>query len=295
MTNEMLNKIKNGKGFIAALDQSGGSTPKALKNYGIGEDKYNSEEEMFELVHEMRTRIVTSKSFTGEKIVGAILFERTMNSEVEGMPTADYLWKKKEVVPFLKIDKGLAEEKDGVRLMKEIPNIDERLEDAVKKNIFGTKMRSVINELNEEGIKKIVDQQFDFAKTIASHGLVPIIEPEITITMDKKAEAEEVLRDELLKHMKDWDETKPVMFKLTLPEKENLYISLYDYSATVRVVALSGGYTREEANERLSKNERMSASFSRALTEGLSVEMSDDEFDSKLAQSIDSIYKASIN
>lgn len=295
MTNEMLNKMKNGKGFIAALDQSGGSTPKALKNYGIGEEKYSSEEEMFELVHEMRTRIVTSKSFTGEKIVGAILFERTMNSEVEGIPTADYLWKKKEVVPFLKIDKGLTDEKYGVRLMKDIPGIDERLEDAVKKNIFGTKMRSVINELNEEGIKKIVDQQFDFAKTIASHGLVPIIEPEITITMDKKAEAEVVLRDELVKHMKDWDETRPVMFKLTLPEKENLYISLYDFPATVRVVALSGGYSREEANERLSKNERMSASFSRALTEGLTVQMSDEEFDEKLGESIDSIYKASIN
>lgn len=295
MTNEMLNKIKNGKGFIAALDQSGGSTPKALKNYGIGEDKYNSEEEMFELVHEMRTRIVTSKSFTGEKIVGAILFERTMNSEVENMPSADYLWKKKEVVPFLKIDKGLCDQEDGVRLMKDIPGIDERLEDAVKKNIFGTKMRSVINELNEEGIKKIVDQQFSFAKTIASHGLVPIIEPEITITMDNKAKAEEVLRDELVKHMKDWDETKPVMFKLTLPEKANLYISLYDFPQTVRVVALSGGYTREEANERLSKNERMSASFSRALTEGLTAQMSDDEFDGKLAESIDSIYKASIN
>lgn len=292
---EMLEKIKNGKGFIAALDQSGGSTPKALLNYGVGEDEYKNEDEMFDLVHKMRTRIVKSNSFTGDKIIGAILFEKTMNSEVDGMPTADFLWEKKQVVPFLKIDKGLADEKDGVRLMKEIPNIDERLEDAVKKNIFGTKMRSVINKLSKEGIEEIVAQQFDFAKTIASHGLVPIIEPEITITMDNKAEAEEVLLDALLRHLKEWDQEKPVMFKLTLPEKKNLYLPLYDFKATVRVVALSGGYSREESNRRLAENDRVSASFSRALTEGLNVKMTDEEFDKHLGESIDSIYNASVS
>ena len=218
-----------------------------------------------------------------------------MNSEVDGMPTADYLWEKKNVVPFLKIDKGLADEKDGVRLMKEIPNIDARLEDAVKKNIFGTKMRSVINKLSKEGIEEIVSQQFDFAKTIASHGLVPIIEPEITITMDNKAVAEEVLLESLLRHLKEWDQEKPVMFKLTLPEKKNLYLPLYDFKATVRVVALSGGYSREESNRRLAENDRVSASFSRALTEGLNVKMTEEEFDRHLGESIDSIYNASVS
>lgn len=293
MNKEMLNKIKNGKGFIAALDQSGGSTPKALLNYGILEDAYKTEEEMFDLIHEMRSRIVKSKSFTGDKIVGTILFERTMNSEIDGKKTADYLWEEKQVVPFLKIDNGLAEKADGVKPMKEIVNFDARLKDAAEKNIFGTKMRSVIDEYNEEGIKKIVTQQFEFAKKIASYGLVPIIEPEITITMQNKANAEEFLLKCIEEEMKNWGDA-PVMFKLTLPEVDNLYLPLTEFPAAIRLVALSGGYSREAANEKLSHNSKMSASFSRALTEGLNAQMTDDEFDKMLAESINSIYEASI-
>lgn len=292
MNKDMLKRIKEDDGFIAALDQSGGSTPKALLNYGVGEDAYSNEEEMFKLVHDMRTRIVKSPSFSGEKIIGAILFEITMDSKVDDMYTADFLWKEKNIVSFLKVDCGLAEKADGVRLMKDIHDIDEKITRAVERNVFGTKMRSVIDELNEEGIKKIVRQQFEYAKKIADGGLVPIVEPEITITMDKKAEAEEVLRDALLEELKAWGD-QPLMFKLTLPEKANLYECFYENPNVIRVVALSGGYSREEANERLANNRRVIASFSRALTEGLKAQMSDEEFDAKLGEAVDSIYEAS--
>ena len=292
MNKEMLKRIKEDDGFIAALDQSGGSTPKALLNYGIDKDAYGNDEEMFSIVHEMRTRIIKSPSFTAEKILGAILFEITMDSKIDDMYTADFLWQKKNIVPFLKVDLGLADEKDGVRLMKEITDLDEKLERAKKRNIFGTKMRSVINELNEAGIKENVKQQFEYAKRIADAGLVPIVEPEITITMDKKAEAEEVLKEALLEELKTWGD-KPLMFKLTLPEKANLYECLYDNPAVIRVVALSGGYSREESNRRLAENRRVVASFSRALTEGLKAQMSEFEFDKLLGEAVDSIYQAS--
>lgn len=294
MNKNMLDKIKKDPGFIAALDQSGGSTPKALLNYGIKEDAYANEEEMFRLVHEMRKRIMRAKAFDGEKIIGAILFEVTMNSKVGDKYTADYLWEEKGVVPFLKIDVGLQDEKHGVRLMKPIPNLVERLNHAHTRNIFGTKMRSVIDEFNEDGITEIVEQQFDFARTIAGQGFVPIIEPEINIHMDHKKEAEEYLNECLLQEMEKWPKGMPVMFKLTLPEVDNLYDDLYRYEDVVRIVALSGGYSREESNERLSRNHRVVASFSRALTEGLHVDMSDEEFNQAIQNSIDSIYEASI-
>lgn len=292
MNKDMLKRIKEDDGFIAALDQSGGSTPKALLNYGVDKDAYNNDEEMFKLVHDMRTRIIKSPAFSGEKIIGAILFEITMDSKIDDMYTADYLWKEKNVVPFLKVDCGLAEVKNGVRLMKEIKDLDEKIKRANDRNVFGTKMRSVIDELNIDGIKENVRQQFEYAKRIADGGLVPIVEPEITITMDKKAEAEEVLRDALLEELKSWG-NQPLMFKLTLPEKENLYECLYENPNVIRIVALSGGYSREEANERLSKNHRVVASFSRALTEGLKAQMTDEEFDVHLKEAVDSIYEAS--
>lgn len=293
MNSEMLKKIREQDGFIAALDQSGGSTPKALLNYGVDSSRYSSEEEMFEEVHKMRTRIIKSSAFTGDKIIGAILFKRTMNSEIDEIPTADYLWEKKNIVPFLKVDVGLADEKDGVRLMKDIPNFDKLLEEALSKHIFGTKMRSVINEFNKDGIREIVKQQFDFARKIQSHGLVPIIEPEITISMENKKEAEKFLLECLINELKNSDESKPLMFKLTLPEENDLYLPLYDFKQTIRVVALSGGYKREESNERLARNKRVSASFSRALTEGLNVDMTDQEFDKSLGESVNSIFEAS--
>lgn len=292
MNKDMLKRIKEDDGFIAALDQSGGSTPKALLNYGVDKDAYNNDEEMFKLVHDMRTRIIKSPAFSGEKIIGAILFEITMDSKIDDMYTADYLWKEKNVVPFLKVDCGLAEAKNGVRLMKEIKDLDEKIKRANDRNVFGTKMRSVIDELNIDGIKENVRQQFEYAKRIADGGLVPIVEPEITITMDKKAEAEEVLRDALLEELKSWGD-QPLMFKLTLPEKENLYECLYENPNVIRVVALSGGYSREESNERLAKNHRVVASFSRALTEGLKAQMSDEEFDAHLKEAVDSIFEAS--
>lgn len=292
MNKEMLKRMKEDKGFIAALDQSGGSTPKTLLNYGIDKDAYGNDEEMFSIVHQMRTRIIKSPSFTGEKIIGAILFEVTMDSKIDDKYTADFLWEEKKIVPFLKVDLGLADEKDGVRLMKDITDLDEKIARAKERNIFGTKMRSVINELNEEGIKEIVRQQFEYAKRIADGGLVPIVEPEITISMDKKAEAEEVLKAALVEELKNWGD-QPLMFKLTLPEKANLYESLYDNPAVIRVVALSGGYSREESNKRLAENHGVVASFSRALTEGLKAQMGEFEFDKLLEESVDSIYQAS--
>lgn len=292
MNKEMLKRMKEDKGFIAALDQSGGSTPKALLNYGIDKDAYGNDEEMFSIVHQMRTRIIKSPSFTGEKIIGAILFEVTMDSKIDDKYTADFLWEEKKIVPFLKVDLGLADEKDGIRLMKDITDLDEKIARAKERNIFGTKMRSVINELNEEGIKAVVRQQFEYAKRIADGGLVPIVEPEITISMDKKAEAEEVLKAALVEELKNWGD-QPLMFKLTLPEKANLYECLYDNPAVIRVVALSGGYSREESNKRLAENHGVVASFSRALTEGLKAQMGEFEFDKMLEESVDSIYQAS--
>ncbi|WP_296257328.1 fructose bisphosphate aldolase [uncultured Ezakiella sp.] len=292
MNKEMLKRMKEDKGFIAALDQSGGSTPKALLNYGIDKDAYGNDEEMFSIVHQMRTRIIKSPSFTGEKIIGAILFEVTMDSKIDDKYTADFLWEEKKIVPFLKVDLGLADEKDGVRLMKDITDLDEKIARAKERNVFGTKMRSVINDLNEEGIKAVVRQQFEYAKRIADGGLVPIVEPEITISMDKKAEAEDLLKAALIEELKNWGD-QPLMFKLTLPEKANLYECLYDNPAVIRVVALSGGYSREESNKRLAENNRVVASFSRALTEGLKAQMGEFEFDKLLEESVDSIYQAS--
>ncbi|GGH55694.1 fructose-bisphosphate aldolase class 1 [Phocicoccus schoeneichii] len=289
-----LEKVKNGKGFIAALDQSGGSTPKALKLYGVNEDQYNNEDEMFDLVHEMRTRIVTSPSFTGEHILGAILFEQTMDREVEGKYTADYLIEK-DVVPFLKVDKGLADEENGVQLMKDMPELDALLDRANERNIFGTKMRSVVNSFNEEGIKAVVDQQFEVGKQILAKGLVPIIEPEVNINSADKKEIETLLNKEILAHLDDLSEGEEVMLKLTIPTEANLYEDLVNHPRVIRVVALSGGYSRDEANELLKKNNGILASFSRALTEGLSANQSDDEFNSDLKKSIESIYDASVN
>lgn len=294
MNREQLERMKNGKGFIAALDQSGGSTPKALLNYGIKEDAYSNEEEMFNLVHEMRKRIITNSAFTSDRILAAILFKVTMNSKVGDKFTADYLWEEKGIVPILKIDEGLAELKDGVQLMKPFKEIDSLLENAKERNIFGTKMRSVIKELNEESIKKVVDQQFEYAVKISNAGFVPIIEPEVDIHSDDKAEIEEVLKKYLIEGLEKLDKENYVMFKLTLPEKENLYHDLLNYPQTIRVVALSGGYSREEANEKLRKNEDVIASYSRALTEGLNVDQSEEEFTKLIDESIEENYKASV-
>ena len=294
MNREQFDRMKNGKGFIAALDQSGGSTPKALLNYGVTEDKYSNDEEMFKLVHEMRKRIITNEAFTSDRILAAILFKVTMNSKVGDKYTGDYLWEEKGIVPILKIDEGLDEEKDGAQLMKPFKHLDELLENAKERNIFGTKMRSVVKELNEESIKKIVDQQFDYAKKISNAGFVPIIEPEVDIHAKDKAEIEEVLKKYLVEELKKLDKDTYVMFKLTLPEKENLYEDLYDFDQTVRVVALSGGYSREEANEKLRKNRGVIASYSRALTEGLNVNQSDEEFTKMLDDSIEKNYSASV-
>ena len=281
-------------GFIAALDQSGGSTPKALKLYGVEEDAYNSEEEMFGLIHDMRARIVNSPAFTGDQIIGAILFERTMDSEIGGKPSASYLWEDRRVVPFLKVDKGLADETDGVCLMKDMPDLDALLEKAVANGIFGTKMRSVVNAASASGIAAVVEQQFAVGKQILSHGLVPIIEPEVTITITDKAEAEQILLAEISKQLDALPDDQKVMLKLTLPETENTYKPLVDHPRVMRVVALSGGYPRDEANDRLSKNSGIIASFSRALTEGLSAKQDDKDFDDTLAGTVSSIYAASV-
>ena len=280
-------------GFIAALDQSGGSTPKALKLYGIAEGSWSSDAEMFDLVHAMRARIIKSPAFTGDKVMGAILFEQTMDRDIDGTPTAQYLWEKRGVVPFLKIDQGLQDAKDGVKLMKPMPKLDALLERAVAKGIFGTKERSVIDAANPAGIAAIVSQQFEVAKQVLSHGLVPIIEPEVTISIADKAEAEDMLLAEILKHLDQVPADKQVMLKLTLPTKANLYKPLVDHPRVMRVVALSGGYSRDEANAKLMQNDGVIASFSRALTEGLSAQQSDAEFNAALASAIDSIFEAS--
>ncbi|MEO1101252.1 MAG: fructose bisphosphate aldolase [Pseudomonadota bacterium] len=280
-------------GFIAALDQSGGSTPKALKLYGVEEDAYANDAEMFALIHDMRARIIKSPAFTGDKVVGAILFERTMDGEIDGTPTAQYLWEQRGVVPFLKVDKGLAEAANGVKLMNPMPDLDALLERAVAKGVFGTKMRSVIDAANQDGIAAIVAQQFEVGLQIIGHGLMPIIEPEVTITIADKAEAEDILLAEITKQLDALPADKQVMLKLSLPEKANQYKSLVDHPRVMRVVALSGGYPRDEANDRLSQNTGMIASFSRALTEGLSAQQSDSDFDATLAATIDSIYQAS--
>ena len=294
MTNEKMTEQAASKdGFIAALDQSGGSTPKALRLYGIEESAYANDEEMFNLIHEMRTRIVKSPAFTGEKVIGAILFERTMDGEVDGTPTAQYLWESRGVVPFLKVDKGLADAENGVKLMKPMPQLDELCERAVAKGVFGTKMRSVIDAANPEGIKAIVAQQFEVGKQILSHGLMPIIEPEVTISIGDKSEAEDILRDEILAQLDALPGDKQVMLKLTLPNTANQYKPLIDHPRVMRVVALSGGYSRNDANAKLTQNTGMIASFSRALTEGLSAQQSDADFDATLAGTIESIYQAS--
>lgn len=292
MNQDQLKKMKTGKGFIAALDQSGGSTPRALAAYGIPEDRYDNEDQMFDLVHEMRTRIITNPAFTSERILGAILFEQTMDRDIEGKKTGDYLWEEKGIIPFLKVDKGLAEEENGVQLMKPMPQLDELLKRAVERKMFGTKMRSVIKKADTEGIKAIVDQQFEVAEKIASYGLVPIVEPEVSIKIIDKSEAEEILKEEIQKHLDAID--YPVMLKLTIPTKVNHYKDLMDHKNIVRIVALSGGYSREDANELLAKNEGLLASFSRALAEGLSDSQSDEEFTQTMEASIAGIYEASI-
>jgi fructose-bisphosphate aldolase class I len=293
MNKDMAAQAAHKDGFIAALDQSGGSTPKALKLYGIDQSAWSSDAEMFDLVHQMRTRIIKAPAFTGDKIMGAILFEQTMDRDIDGIPTAQYLWEKRHVVPFLKIDKGLAEEKDGVKLMKPMPDLDALLKRAVAKGIFGTKERSVIDAANRQGIAAIVAQQFEVGRQVLSHGLVPIIEPEVTISILDKAEAEDILLGEIKKHLDEVPAGKQVMLKLTLPTKPNLYKPLIDDPRVMRVVALSGGYSRDEANDKLRHNVGMIASFSRALTEGLTAQQSDAEFNAALASAIDSIFDAS--
>ncbi|WP_405231213.1 fructose bisphosphate aldolase [Lentisalinibacter salinarum] len=290
---QQLEKFRNEDGFIAALDQSGGSTPKALRLYGIDENAWSNEDQMFDLVHQMRSRIITSPAFNGDRILAAILFENTMDREIEGRPTAEYLWEVKRVVPILKVDKGLADEKDGVQLMKPIPGLDALLKKAKDKGIFGTKMRSVIKQANDDGIKAIVEQQFEVAKQIIDAGLVPIIEPEVDIHCPEKTEAEAILHRHIMEHLDKLADGRLVMLKLTLPEVDNLYADCIDHPNVLKVVALSGGYSRKEADERLKKQHRMVASFSRALTEGLSVKQSDDEFNGMLDDAIQSIFEAS--
>ncbi|MCA0150817.1 MULTISPECIES: fructose bisphosphate aldolase [Rossellomorea] len=294
MNKSQYDKMKNGEGFIAALDQSGGSTPKALAGYGVLEDSYSNEDEMFDKVHEMRTRIITSPSFSPDRILGVILFEQTMDREIEGKYTADYL-ADKGIVPFLKVDKGLAEEKNGVQLMKPIPDLDETLRRATERKIFGTKMRSVIHEPNTGGIKEVVDQQFDFGKRIIAAGLVPIIEPEVNIHSEQKEKSEAILCEEILKHLNELSEEENVMLKLSIPSKANAYKELVEHPRVVRVVALSGGYSRDEANVKLKENDGVIASFSRALAADLSANQSDEEFDAALKKAVDSIYEASVH
>ncbi len=287
-------QMTHGQGFIAALDQSGGSTPKALRLYGIAEDAYASEQEMFDLIHQMRSRIAQAPAFTGDKVIGAILFEQTMDREIGGKPAPQFLWQDRRVVPFLKIDRGLEEEADGVRLMKPINDLDALLARAVGKGIFGTKERSVIDAANPKGIKAIVDQQFELGKQVLAHGLIPIIEPEVTISIPDKAEAEEILLGEIKRHLDVLPEGQKVMLKLTLPTKANHYNPLVNHPKVMRVVALSGGYSRDEANALLAQNTGVIASFSRALTEGLSAQQSDAAFNAAIADAINSIHAASI-
>lgn len=292
--NDQLGKMINGKGFIAALDQSGGSTPKALEKYGVMPDEYNGEQEMFEKIHEMRTRIITDESFTSDRILGAILFEKTMRSMIGGKSTALYLWEEKGVVPFLKIDKGLAEERDGVQMMKDFGEYIPTLQEAKELKVFGTKMRSVIHTNNESGIDSVVTQQFDRGLEILNAGLIPIIEPEVNIHSPKKSESETILKEKLLMHLDRIPENQYIILKLTLPEIENFYAELISHPRVVRVVALSGGYSSEEANRRLSENKGMIASFSRALTEKIAASQSDQQFTETLDASIESIFQASL-
>ena len=290
---DQINKIRTENGFIAALDQSGGSTPKALAAYGVNADAYSNDAQMFDLVHEMRTRIMTSPAFTGDRLIGAILFEMTMDREVEGKGTADYLWDVKNVVPFLKVDKGLADEKDGAQVMKPMPDLADLLVRAKAKNVFGTKMRSVIKTSNPTGVDAVVDQQFEIGNQIVDANLVPIIEPEVDIKSPDKSGAEELLLKALMKHLDQLGDGKLVMLKLTLPEVDNFYKPCIEHPNVLKVVALSGGYSREEANQRLARQNGMVASFSRALSEGLSAQQSDDEFNKTLDAAIESIYQAS--
>ena len=294
MNDAQKQKIAHGKGFIAALDQSGGSTPKALEGYGIGKDAWSTEEEMFALMHAMRARIIKSPAFSGERVIGAILFERTMDGDIDGKPVPAFLWENKGVVPFLKIDKGLADAADGVRLMKPMPDLDKLLDRAVAKGIFGTKMRSVIDAASPTGVAANVAQQFAFGRQILAKGLMPIIEPEVTISIADKAAAETILRDEILKNLDSLPAGQQVMLKLTIPSVANFFKPLIDHPKVMRVVALSGGYSREDANAMLAKNTGLIASFSRALSEGLSAKQSDAEFNAELGKTIQSIYDASV-
>lgn len=294
MNTEQLEKVEAGRGFVAALDQSGGSTPKALKLYGIEESACSDEAEMFDLIHEMRTRIITSRAFDGDRILGAILFEMTMDREIEGVGSAEFLWKAKGVVPFLKVDKGLAEEDHGSQVMKPIPGLDDLCSRAVDKGMFGTKMRSVVKLADDAGIGAVLDQQFELGRSIHAHGLVPILEPEIDIHSPSKAEAEDKLLAGVLSRLDDLGDEERVMLKLTLPETDGHYQPLVDHPKVVKVLALSGGYSREEADARLARNPGVIASFSRALTEGLTAQQSDEEFDEALDAAIESIYQASV-
>ncbi|MCP3029820.1 fructose bisphosphate aldolase [Halobacillus sp. A1] len=294
MNNRQFEKIQNGQGFIAALDQSGGSTPKALAGYGVPEDSYSGEDEMFDLVHQMRTRIITSPAFDGDRIIGAILFEQTMDREIEGKYTADYL-ADKGIVPFLKVDKGLADQKNGVQLMKPIDDLDDKLRRANERNIFGTKMRSVIHEPNESGIQEVVEQQFEIGKQILAADIIPIIEPEVDIHSENKEKCEEILRDEILKQLNNLSEDEHVMLKLTIPTNANAYKELIDHPRVLRVVALSGGYSRDEANAKLKENDGLIASFSRALAANLQANQSEGDFDKALKEAVDTIYDASVN
>jgi fructose-bisphosphate aldolase class I len=295
MNGTQLEKIKVGRGFFAALDQSGGSTPKALAEYGIGRDRYSSDAEMFDLVHAMRTRVLTSPAFDGSRVIAAILFEQTMERDVAGVPTARYLWDEKNVVPFLKVDKGLAPEQDGVQLMKPIDTLDDLLERAQRHQIFGTKMRSVINDANEAGISAIVDQQFEYASRIMAAGLVPIMEPEVSISSPHKAQAETLLRDAIAKHVETLPEDAVVMLKVTIPTRPGLYGELASDPRVLRIVALSGGYSRDEACALLARDPTLIASFSRALLEGLTEGQTDEEFNARLESSIEQIYRASVD
>ena len=294
MNSKQTERIRTGKGFLAALDQSGGSTPKALEHYGISHDAYSSEEQMFDLVHQMRTRIMTSPTFTSEFILGAILFEQTMDRKVEGQFTADYLWQAKGIVPFLKVDQGLAPLEGGVQLMKPIDGLDALLKRATQRNVFGTKMRSVIHEAVSEGVTRVVDQQFAYGKQILSAGLVPIIEPEVDIYSADKAQAEVLLKRSLLQHLDALPANADVMLKLSIPSVDGFYTDIMQHPRVLRVVALSGGYSQLDANERLARNPGLIASFSRALAEGLSAAQTDDQFNETLATSIRKIYAASI-
>jgi fructose-bisphosphate aldolase class I len=295
MNNEMFQQMKSGKGFIAALDQSGGSTPKALSLYGVTESAYSNEAEMFDRMHEMRSRLIKSPVFNGDRVIGAILFEMTMERTIDGLGSAEYLWTKKRVVPFLKVDNGLADEANDVQLMKPIPELGARIAAANKHGVFGTKMRSVINMANNSGIDAVVKQQFEIGKEIIAGGLVPIIEPEVSIKSPQKAEAEEILKKSLLEYANSLSGDQNIMLKLSIPSKANLYKELVDHPRVVRVVALSGGYSREEANRLLALNSGVIASFSRALAEGLTAQQSDAEFDAALNSTIQSIYDASVN